>query len=348
MNKNGNSAKVTNITRLKNNGMYRNYAKKMRALNNKPLIKNIKMNKLPGILSAIGVGLSAMEVANLNKQRESGEIVRGTEEDKRRKRQSLVGLYSGIGGMIGTAIPIPVLGSLIGSGIGALVGLGHSAINNKANRDAYVLKSYLKHIGISLNGDYKKRELDSISKLVKDDKKISYAEYKTLNKDLQVKLLENKDYQIPSWVKENKKEKGGLLNGPSHANGGMHITGSNIEVEGGEYIINKESSKKYLGLLEAINENKIIKPRVSENQMPLHVKPITNKNYGNIDNKLNINPINLDISGTIKLEGSQGQNLDITKELLKNPVFINSLTSLIEKELTLQQRGGNITTRGLK
>lgn len=53
-----------------------------------------------------------------------------------------------------------------------------------------------------------------------------------------------------------KFAKGGMIKGPSHAQGGVPFTvqGRNgYEMEGGEYIINKESTIKYKGLLDLIN-----------------------------------------------------------------------------------------------
>lgn len=52
----------------------------------------------------------------------------------------------------------------------------------------------------------------------------------------------------------NKLADGGLLQGRSHAQGGIPVGNTGIEVEGGEYVINKRSTKKYLPLLQAINE----------------------------------------------------------------------------------------------
>lgn len=49
---------------------------------------------------------------------------------------------------------------------------------------------------------------------------------------------------------------GGLLNGKRHSQGGMRIEGSNIEVEGGEYVINRESTSKNLGLVRYINSQR--------------------------------------------------------------------------------------------
>lgn len=54
-----------------------------------------------------------------------------------------------------------------------------------------------------------------------------------------------------------KFEKGGLLEGPSHANGGIRGTGrfANIEVEGKEFVMNTESTANNLPILEAMNAN---------------------------------------------------------------------------------------------
>jgi hypothetical protein len=53
-------------------------------------------------------------------------------------------------------------------------------------------------------------------------------------------------------------EEGGILEGPSHAEGGIRGTGrfNNIEVEGGEYVINKRSTAKYKPILDFINADK--------------------------------------------------------------------------------------------
>ncbi len=49
---------------------------------------------------------------------------------------------------------------------------------------------------------------------------------------------------------------GGILNGKRHSQGGMRIEGTNIEVEGGEYVINRESTSKNLGLVRYINSQR--------------------------------------------------------------------------------------------
>jgi len=62
---------------------------------------------------------------------------------------------------------------------------------------------------------------------------------------------EHLDYGKKGYVHSKKKELGGMLKGPSHAEGGIPI-----EVEGGEYIIKKKSvNKRTEPVLEYINEN---------------------------------------------------------------------------------------------
>ena len=51
---------------------------------------------------------------------------------------------------------------------------------------------------------------------------------------------------------------GGLLKGPSHSMGGITGTGrfGNIEVEGGEFVVNKKATREHFGLLTQINASK--------------------------------------------------------------------------------------------
>lgn len=58
---------------------------------------------------------------------------------------------------------------------------------------------------------------------------------------------------IKSW---DKLEDGGLLNGKRHTQGGMRIEGTNIEVEGDEFVVNRISTRKNLGLIDYINRNR--------------------------------------------------------------------------------------------
>jgi len=54
----------------------------------------------------------------------------------------------------------------------------------------------------------------------------------------------------------SKLEDGGLITGPSHANGGARIHGTDIEVEGGEFVVNKKSTAANARLIEFINNSR--------------------------------------------------------------------------------------------
>ena len=61
--------------------------------------------------------------------------------------------------------------------------------------------------------------------------------------------------QIATITKQmSKLAEGGLLTGPSHSRGGIPVGNTGVEVEGGEYVVNKRSTRKYLPLLQQINE----------------------------------------------------------------------------------------------
>jgi hypothetical protein len=81
-------------------------------------------------------------------------------------------------------------------------------------------------------------------------------------------------------IKAVKYENGGLLTGKSHKDGGMPILGSNIEVEGGEYVVNKRATKQYYSLLEAINNGgKSVRKFAQGGTLPV---PTGNKQMSNI------------------------------------------------------------------
>lgn len=76
---------------------------------------------------------------------------------------------------------------------------------------------------------------------------------------------------------------GGLLTGKSHSQGGIKVGNTGIEVEGGEFVTNKYTTKQNLPLLEYINSKK--KPLTREDiinyydgkERPFITKSITNK-----------------------------------------------------------------------
>lgn len=63
--------------------------------------------------------------------------------------------------------------------------------------------------------------------------------------------------QIGIMTKQLAKfQDGGLLHGKRHSQGGMRIEGTNMEVEGGEFVVNRVSTDKNLGLVKYINQQR--------------------------------------------------------------------------------------------
>lgn len=277
------------------------------------------------------------------------------------------------GAAIGTAI-MPVVGTAIGGLIGSIAGgigggeLGKWMFGGFANQKRRARKS--DELGLSdlISGDYKVSEL----------KKIAEGRVRHGSK-LEAKLMKNGDFEAAMEIAQIKRQdanidtqyvkgrniyitpdgntkststnmaRGGILNGPSHSQGGMPILGSNIEVEGGEYVVNKNSAKKFKNTLNAINSmgnGGIITPRKMAGGGSIVV------NKGGIGasssfgaEKVSVDPININLSGTIKLEGANGQKADITKELLNNPQLISEITKLITKQMNINQHGANVVNR---
>ena len=134
--------------------------------------------------------------------------------------------------------------------------------------------------------------------------------------------------------------KGGIIKGNSHAEGGVHVLGSNIEVEGGEYVINKKATKENLPLLEKINSGnyKMTAKEPLGKQMKVNGGFLTNSNNTSNNSKIEINPISINLSGTIKLDAGSKQ-FDISKEILNNPQLITRLTEMINKQINILEYG---------
>ena len=62
-------------------------------------------------------------------------------------------------------------------------------------------------------------------------------------------------YQYAMAKKAKPYAKGGLLEGPSHQNGGIPVGNTGIEVEGQEYVIRKKSTKENVPVLDFINKS---------------------------------------------------------------------------------------------
>lgn len=275
-----------------------------------------------------------------------------------------------LGGALGSMIA-PGIGTAIGAALGGMTGdaIGKWVGGGFANQKRRARKAEEFGLGGMLSGDY------SVSQL----RKISQGKVVAGSK-LEQKLKANNDLDTAKDIKQIKEQQanidkqivtansieittndniatgkssmanGGMLNGPSHAQGGMPILGSNIEVEGGEFVVNKRSAKKYQNTLNAINSmgnGGIIKPRKMETGGSIIINQTGGKLGGQsfgVD-KITVDPINVNVSGSIKLEGANGQKAELTADLLKNPQFISEITKLITKQMNINIHGANVINR---
>lgn len=68
---------------------------------------------------------------------------------------------------------------------------------------------------------------------------------------------------------------------------------------------------------------------------------------GEIKHKMELSPLKIDLTGTITLANASGNEVDITKELLKDPVFVRNITKKIEEQIINNTKGGNVVQKGL-
>ena len=310
--------------------------------------------------------------------------------DKRRRegRGEQIGAVAGtaigavIAGPIGAAVGAWA-GKELGKWIGGATGKKKQQKElEERKQEAIVeqgLHNSLRRAGFDLKGGYEKSEYQQIMSVINrgGDNTITKEEFETLPEELRKKMMENGDVSLfpdlEGFAIENasvdaenmtvnaasiningepysKKARGGLLNGPSHAQGGMPILGSNIEVEGGEYVVNKQATKDNLGLLNVINKMGSggvveIKPRTDTSINPVRVLPSTTSTTNSTStNETHVAPIDININGTIKLDGGNGKTSDLT-ELMRDPVFIRQITNLIEQQMIFNNRGARYTDK---
>ena len=341
----------------------------------------------------LGIGLVgeiAGEIAGsaINKANEEniakGKYKKDSNKDLNHQLMASTAQWAGrgaaIGGMFGP------WGALIGAGVGALGGAIGGAIHKQNVQKKNEANRAVGKLGYHLSGDYSRKEIETILSAIKSGRgnTITEAEFSTFSKDLQDKIMASGDaglfpelkdiavstdngkfdvqtatFTIQNGTFDKKVDKvakanGGLLSGPSHRNGGMPILGSNVEVEGGEFVVNKRATAKNISLLNSINKmgnGGIIKPRRLEDGGMITVIPTTPKETGTSGRSgtrgSNKCDINLNINGTIKLEGNGGKTVDITDAMLNDKVFIRKITKLIEKQITINDKGANVVSKAL-
>ena len=270
---------------------------------------------------------------------------KATGEDYMNRGKALGGTIGATaGGIIGGAIgslagPLGTMagaaaGQAVGKWIGEVTGEGGKYRNDKHFNRIFDTISNNEGRGkfASLKGNYTKGEMKSIAKALGDGKIYENE----LDERLRKKLIATGNEKL--LPKENKYARGGYLKGPSHANGGIDIANA----EGGEFIINKDATAKSISTLTKINDGSLNDSNIKSREpmgKRVKVREGRSESYSELPKSMKIDPININISGTIKLDGGIGQQLDITKEMMNNPTFINKLTDMIVRQMNISDNG---------
>jgi hypothetical protein len=242
-----------------------------------------------------------------------------------------------IGSMLGVAAgPIGIaiggaIGEFAGKKIGETIGSGSSErrqhVRAKINKEMSSTEGANKFMMI--NGDFSVNEMRRISKALEDGK-LREMELKDDKLVQKLKAYGNED------IFTKKFANGGILRGNSHANGGIVVN----EAEGGEFIVNKKATSMSLSTLNKINEGKLNDSNIKPIEpMGKQMKVKENGSNSRTEQIVKMEPINININGTIKLD-SGDKTIDISKELFNNPTLINKLTDIITKQLNIDDNFG--------
>jgi hypothetical protein len=271
---------------------------------------------------------------------------------------------TGVGAAIGSIFG-PV-GTMVGGWLGGLVAGGIQDAQKKnrakirkdiANELSSTMPSVAKLFegDDALQGNYNKSQLNEFKRALADGK-ISEGELsnstirkarangdlkRMFNQGIGVEIALAKGGIINGNGGTRKFDNGGPLTGPSHAQGGMPILGSNIEVEGGEYVINKKATEENLPLLNEINAGnlKMTAKEPLGKQMKVHRGKHSEGGEMPHNSKIEVSPVSVNLSGTIKLDLGSNKQIDISDDLINNPIFVQKITEMISKEINIKSNG---------
>lgn len=219
------------------------------------------------------------------------------------------------GAMLGSAFGLP--GMILGGIFGGVYGLFSAADENKKLREQRkkekeeeerqkqineIKENIYNEHGFWLKGDYTLDELRLIRR-----GKSSYGSY------LYQTIIEKGDEDIIDQIPAKSFANGGVLNGPSHANGGMNVinnqTGEVVaEVQGGEGIVPENIMKKFSSINNLIDS--AMKPLQPMGEI-LHI----NSGSNSVNSSLNVGgSASVNVGGSIQLSLPGGQTHDIIND----------------------------------
>lgn len=284
-------------------------------------IKSGASNFIKGGGAVMGVGIAGNIAAGyMNAQ--STRLREGGNHEDADKVSIGAGAASGManGAMIGSMFG--PWGALIGGAAGGVIGaFNASAENNRLrnNREVEALReekmmreirinesakqSFFRKTGLQLKGDYSTDFIEAVSR-----------GRKHLSTDGEQMLINGGDGDVLERLEPEYFAMGGILKGPSHAEGGMNIvdnqTGKVIaEVEGNEGIVPKNIMEKFGSVANLINS--AMRPLQPMGEI-MHIDSI---NKTPVNSSLSVDgSANVNVGGVIQLQLPNGQSYNITED----------------------------------
>ena len=248
---------------------------------------------------------------------------------------------STLGGFIGGALGsfLGPLGTLAGAALGSAIGnwagglAGMSPSEKREFKEKYGLTNLL--------GDYTGKELQAIRR--------HRDEGEPIDESLRRKMEDAGDLDFyAEGTFPTQRISTGIVKGPPHSEGGVpgvsKATGRFIELEGKEMVLSKEDTSMFLRAMASWKNYAKSTPRADEYNPVQVIKPQNIENTAKDGGTIKIEPMDIKISGSIKLEGAGGQSTKLNfDELLRNRQFVDKLADLmftyIQKHMALGKNG---------
>lgn len=288
----------------------------------------------PGLLLSVGgmVGEHYM-----NKALETGKMKKGGTGHYLASIGTEMAKWGGAGLILGP------WGAAIGAGIGLIKGINKAA---KAKNEV-IVDNQLKALGVERKGNYRKGHLKKIDKALQTGELSDKMRRKLIQKgDLEiVKEIEKVKEQKEAKKKEKEEIRKIKLKTANITIGSANISG--IDFSRGF------DKRKRVTLGDRIEKGISIVKGYKENGLSGAWEAIRGRrNYSEDNQKDSQNTGNrsfdININGSLKLTGDNGQSVDIIGELRKNPNLLRSLADMISKEIGIIEKGTYVPQRNGK
>lgn len=288
----------------------------------------------PGLLLSVGgmVGEHYM-----NKALETGKMKKGGTGHYLASIGTEMAKWGGAGLILGP------WGAAIGAGIGLIKGINKAA---KAKNEV-IVDNQLKTLGVERKGDYRKGQLKKIDKALQTGELSDKMRRKLIQKgDLEiVKEIEKVKEQKEAKKKEKEEIRKIKLKTANITIGSANISG--IDFSKGF------DKRKRVTLGDRIDKGISIVKGYKENGLSGAWEAIRGRRNHSEDNQKNSTntgnrSFDININGSLKLTGDNGQSVDIIGELRKNPNLLRSLADMISKEIGIIEKGTYVPQRNGK